>query len=249
MKSFDAGTLLRLMPCILAACAAGCSAKQEPAVEPINTNDVRWGEVTNGLQMGIVVEPSFGVVQCWLRNGETNEVAYNSWSLGYWECIGLELRDGTNWLRLARSPALRGYEGIGPSIGKVIRLKPGEVIVSQSIWFSFAERRYGPWVTNATETHRNLRPTPAAQVPASRGATFFVDLLDFTWPPAALHQPKREIRVCHYFAPCQESGSFAPGDASYARGSAGFTVYSPVFILDGTAVESLLDQLPDEKGH
>ena len=128
MKSFDAGTLLRLMPCILAACAAGCSAKQEPAVEPINTNDVRWGEVTNGLQMGIVVEPSFGVVQCWLRNGETNEVAYNSWSLGYWECIGLELRDGTNWLRLARSPALRGYEGIGPSIGKVIRLKPGEVI-------------------------------------------------------------------------------------------------------------------------
>jgi hypothetical protein len=166
--------------------------------------------------MGIVVEPAFGVVHCWLRNGETNEIAYNDWSLAYWEEITLHVREGTNWVGLGRAPRGMGpYEGIGPSIGKVIRLNPGDVIAPR---------------------------------PASREATFVVDLRDFEWPTNVLRQHECEIRVCHYFAACQESGSFAPGDAKYARGSAGFTVFSPVFILKGSEVQSLLDQLPDGKG-
>jgi hypothetical protein len=250
LRLLGAGALLRLMAGILAACAGDCSAKEQPAVQTVNTNNVRWGEITNGLQMGIVVEPAFGVVHCWLRNGETNEIAYNNWNLAFWENIGLEAREGTNWVRLARDPAtLRPREGIGPSIGEIVRLQPGEVIADRRPNYpAYAGRRFGDWVTETNGVQHRRLSTPSPPVPASRKPTFFVDLLDFEWPTNVLHQQACEIRVCHSFAPCQMSGSFVPADGRYARGSGFFTVCSPVFILDGTAMQSLLDQLPDAKG-
>ncbi|MGD1084480.1 MAG: hypothetical protein ABSA47_06980 [Verrucomicrobiota bacterium] len=198
------------------------------------TNHVRWGEMTNGLQMGISVEPTFGAVHCWLRNGETNEIAYSNYLLSDWESIGLEIREGANWVGLSRAPARwRGYEGIGPSIGEICRLQPHEVILPPPAGRNgsfFAQRRFGEWVTNKAGGGHLSNPTPP--VASSRGATFFVDLLDFDWPDKVLHPGACEMRISHSFA------------VSNSDDSSFFAVYSPVFSLDGAVVKGLLDQLP-----
>ncbi|MGD1084481.1 MAG: hypothetical protein ABSA47_06985 [Verrucomicrobiota bacterium] len=216
-------------------CAAALAAAAQLAPDSTATNNVRWGETTNGLQMGICVEPSFGVVHCWLRNGETNEIAYNNWSLSGidWSQTFLEMRDGTNWLALSRAPAkFRCQAGVGPAAFNNKTLQPQELIAP--LGGGVAERRFSEWVTNKAGGGHFSSPTPP--VPGSHQATMLVDLLDFNWPQAFLHQRNCEARIRH---------SFVAWQATY--NSAGwnfFDVYSPVFSLGGTAVKGLLDQLP-----
>jgi hypothetical protein len=100
--------------------------------------------------------------------------------------------------------------------------------------FNYAESRFGHWVTDTSGAQRLNRSKPSPPVPASRGATFLVDLLDFTWPDNVLHRRACEIRIIHFFAPRLPE---------YDQ----IDVCSPVFSLDGTVVQSLLNQLPDEE--
>jgi hypothetical protein len=197
------------------------------AAGPIDTNAPDWGEPVNGLEMAASVDKSIEVIHCWVRNGTTNRVDYNSFWFGYFESVEFEIREGTNWLPIKSAmfpgvtfPGPGFISSAGPTGGDVRSLQPGQVItdtwsrrLSQEIY------QRGP--------NQTLSISPRDQLlwKVSQRDTFAVDLLAVRWPADALQRPSLTVRICQSFCPAKEPKMG--------------TIYSPVFVLDDSMLESL----------
>ena len=66
-----------------------------------------------------------------VRNGGETAVNYNDFDFGYWENTGLEIRQGTNWVRLPRAGGGSASVG-GSAAGKIKALAPEEAILADN---------------------------------------------------------------------------------------------------------------------
>lgn len=114
------------------------------------TNNIKWGETVNGLQMGVEQDKSASYIHCWVRNATTNNLTCNLWNLGEWQNVGIEIEfagepkalkfsdlyasDGVNWLAIKNG---------GPIKEDIKHLLPKEVS-HYSEFFAMAEMRFGP---------------------------------------------------------------------------------------------------------
>lgn len=189
---------------------------------PVNMEAIPWGEMAGGLQMASAVDVPNGVIHNWVRNGEPNELRYNDFDFGYWEFTALEVRQGTNWVNVPR--AIGGiYSGGGHPSGQIKGLAPKQVITDGN-WFIYEDNR-----TYAALLREADRAPGSRRIPVSASFcyddTFTLDLMAFKRPAGTANTPV-EARVRQTFYPVVPGA--APKEA---------TLYSPVFTLDGSALE------------
>lgn len=193
-----------------------------------SNEELRWGEMVDGLQFAAVIQPGSGFVHCWMRNGSDAEITYNRYCLGYFASSGIEVRDGAEWVRLPRVPAgLRYYKGAGPSSGSMSRLAPQEIARRGGIAVVSAEARRD--YSRATSSNGTTTVPKRADLPwfDDVGATIVVDLLDFEWPADALWN-EIELRVVQELS--------GPGH------DAPITIRSPTVRMSGTEIGELLER-------
>jgi hypothetical protein len=172
---------------VCAAIVAGMTSLA--ASTETGTNHLEWGSLTNGLQMGSRVEESSGLVQCWVRNGKTNEIWYNDYYLGIWGLTSLEIFDGGEW-KCLRWPTIAGpllSAGPSPSCNKL--LQPLEIVRS----------RYGFTASNPT------------------APTFELFLSDLEWPASAIKSRSVRARAVQFLVPPLKTNRFAPTDTFCLR--------------------------------
>jgi hypothetical protein len=137
------------------------------------TNHLEWGSLTSGFQMAARVQEVSGLVQCWVRNGEANEIEYNDYYLGIWGQISIEIFDGGNWKCLAWPTIAGPVLSAGPSAYYNTRLRPMEI----------AKSRYAFTGSN-----------PEAP-------TFEILLSDLDWPTSAINSRSFRARAIQFLLP------------------------------------------------
>jgi hypothetical protein len=205
----------------LAICLTGLGVV---SADSVTAKKLRWGEPVAGLQMAAMVEVPAGAVHCWIRNADNHTVTYNSYNLGDWSYVGIEVQDTRGiWTRLDRKPdSMRIYQGVGPTEHDIVSLAPLHVIP-----------------TCHSERSNVAGAVPA---PANLGATLVLDLGDFKWPENILQQTKIEIRCVQ--------GLAGPGMSNGVDGSYSpmFGIRSSTLQLDGATMRSFLDQYHRDAG-
>jgi hypothetical protein len=188
-----------------------------PVPFSINKEALAWGEMEGGLQMAAAVDETNGVIHCWVRNGGEKAVKYNDFDFGYWENTGLEIRQGTNWVRLSRAGG-GSYSGAGPAGGKIRALAPKEVMTGgRWLHYDFTAE-YGGSITAGGLGLRR----PASFFDED---TFALDLRAFQ-TLAVVGSASVQARV-------RQKLSAVEGDSRKSN------LYSPVLILDGAALKFL----------
>lgn len=197
----------------------GMTVSSLAAADSNSTKELHWGAEVAGLQMAAQADLPAGVIHCWIRNAENHTVTYNSYNLGNWGYVGIEMQDirGT-WRRLDRKPdSMRLYQGVGPTERDIASLAPLHVIPP-----CYSERS------------GLVGAAPAA---AHLGATLVLDLGDFQWSENILQLTKIEIRGVQSLAgpgmPNGVDGSYSPM----------FDIRSPTLRLDGAVLRTLLEKL------
>lgn len=204
----------------------GMWPKSVPTPFVANMDAIPWGGVAGSLQMASAVDQANGVIHCWVRNGETNEVSYNDFDFGYWDFVGLEIRQGTNWVNIPRTAPGIACGGCHAA-GKIKGLKPKQVITGTN-WLRYEPKPEGAGVTLSADRWGWKSRPPASFF---NDDTFALDLTRFRLPPNS--EPGRflEARVRQTLHPVS-------ADAKEV------TLYSPVFTLDGSTIQFL-----DSKSH
>lgn len=221
---------------------SGVLARYFVAAEPASTNgnEFRWGEIAGGFQMATSLDRSNGIVHCRIRNAITNEMDYSSFDFGYFEHINLEIREATNWIKIRVKvfPGDDSASGSCPYLPK--RSKPGQIIPVRSSdkpWPVLNHEDYlkmYPGNTNeallAEQLNKRLASRKALLEKLTRDDTFAIDLF---WADALSNLPGQhsvEARVSQKFRMNKEKTG---------------TLYSPVFILDGSLIQTYIKQNRD----
>lgn len=187
--------------------------------------ELRWGEVTDGLQIALIPETNAGAVHCWIRNALPKTISYNSYMLGDPDCVSIEVRNGDEWRRLERAKsAMRSCKGIGPSEQTFCKLDPWQSIKEEVPMLNFT--RFTP--TPINENSFTLQMRKEFPHPSMLKATLLVDLGDFEWPENALKGPL-EIRISQRL--------FGPGHNKE------ITVQSLPTRLDGAVLQRFIEVL------
>jgi len=226
---------------VLSGVLAGYFVAAEP--ESANRNGFRWGEIAGGFQMATSLDESNGIVHCRIRNATTNEMDYPSFDFGYFVNIHLEIREATNWTKLLVGvfPGDRSASGGCPYLLK--RSKPGQIITDTyvrdrdkpwPVWNHEDYLKWSPGNTNEallTESlNKRLAARKALLTKLCHDDTFAFDLI---WEKALSDlsgQHSVEARVSQKFRMNKEKTG---------------TLYSPVFILDGSLIQTYIKQNRD----
>jgi hypothetical protein len=195
----------------------------------VNMDAIPWGEAADGLRLAAMVDEPNGVIHAWVRNGGTNSVSYNEFDFGYWEFVGLEVLQGTNWVNVPRTTGGIACGGCHAA-GKVKRLTPKEVITGMN-WLHYEIKpEHGRLIPS--EDGKGWRSTLGASF--FYDDTFTLDLGAFRRPASALPQRSLEARVRQDFYP----------DLPDAKK---VTFYSPVFTLNASTIALFDPESPDRK--
>lgn len=209
---------------------------QASATDVTDTNGPIWGETVGGFQMVATLDETNGIIHCRIRNATTNEMDYPSSDFGYVEFVHLEIRESTSWIELAagKFPG-GGAAGFLPYFTK--KVKPLQIITTKSTpWPVQTREAYlkmcGGNTNEALLTER-LNKWLADRQATCQNDTFAFDLVGAIWPTNSLKQPSVKIRALQTFR--------ANG------GETDLVLYSPEFTLDGSLIQSYINQ--DNKLH
>lgn len=209
-------------------------------IEPAAGNGFRWGDVVGGFQMATSLDESNGIVHCRIRNATTNEMDYPSFDFGYFENIRLEIRGATNWtnLQVAVFPPAVGYSSAFPYFIK--RIKPGQVVTDtftrsrHTSWPVLEFKEYLTWSpgnTNeallAESLNKRLAAREALLTKSCGEDTFALDLIWGKTLPDLPDGHSLEARVSQKFRVNRETM---------------VTLYSPVFTLNGSLIQTYMRQ-------
>lgn len=209
-------------------------------IEPAAGNGFRWGDVVGGFQMATSLDESNGIVHCRIRNATTNEMDYPSFDFGYFEEIHLEVREATNWTKfqVAVFPPAVGYSSAFPYFIK--RIKPGQVVTDtftrsrHTSWPVLEFKEYLKWYpgnTNeallAESLNKRLAAREALLTKSCGEDTFALDLIWGKTLPDLPDGHSLEARVSQKFRVNRETM---------------VTLYSPVFTLNGSLIQTYMRQ-------
>jgi hypothetical protein len=202
------------------------------------TNQITWGEVKDGFQMGAVLEPSAAVIHCFIRNATSNSVAYQAEYLGYVGKVRLEVKQEGLWVSLRgflRYPMV-AVNGGSPSV----MAGPG-TILAKALYDLPAKLRYGPPIPFTNDLGRRYS-TPFRSgfpSPGLLGATFHCDLLAFPWPAGLLREGAVEVCVEQQMVLRRDP---LPGQETAGRFES-TPLLSPSLTVDGTQIAALFKKL------
>lgn len=163
----------------------------------------KWGDISQGLQMATYADVDGALIYVWIRNAMSRTVKYNTYYLGYFDYVHLEIKQAGYWQRLKRRPdPIRFYAGAGPDESDD-RLLESMQLISTAAKGLVIER------FRSIETREHLDPQMAAKGftvaayayrddlsrPFLPNTTYMVDLADFAWPAEFLKGEKLTLRV------------------------------------------------------
>jgi hypothetical protein len=215
---------LKILLCLafgLSGSLFGCSTTISQQSGLKDTVGPHWGVAVGGFQMAASVDASNTVIHCWIRNGLSKAITYNDFFFGYGEDVGVQIRQGTEWVFVNAIvfPGGNGARGAIPPGAKVRWLQPEQIVTNT--W----NRRD----TIARLPYRKgdgnyMRKASLADI--SAGDTFILDLADSGWSTKKIQPGIYEARVR------QDFYSASPHDPyPYIHGPK-LTLYSPVFTLN-----------------
>jgi hypothetical protein len=187
----------------------------------------QWGEVVDGFQMGAILDVTNGLVRCRIRNATTNDLTIK---LNDFERVP-QIQESTSWLGLAAY----SYPQISASgiATRPIIIKAGESVVNHftATPVLTLERYLKICVGNTNEAilMEQLNKWYADRREICRADTFAFDLVEANWPTNQFAQTSIKLRVVQYFR-----GPYA--------GEAYRILYSPVFSLDSSLIQSYINQ-------
>jgi len=193
-----------------------------------NTDEYNWGEAVGGFQMATSVDESNSAIHCWIRNGLTNTITYNDFDFGYGENVGLQIRQGTEWLSVGFEifPGDLAARGARPTDEKVRWLQPRQIITNTWERRDTGERM--PFQKNNGIYY--MRRTFLGGISAND--TFVLDLAQARLLPSGF-QPGNKLQPGIYEARVrQDFYSALPDDPyPYIHGPK-LTLYSQIFALE-----------------
>ena len=155
----------------------------------------------NEFQLTIISDTPTITIVGMIRNISPVSVTYNSWPIGYWECLALEVHEGDTWIRLPwYRTRLMVVSGIGPREKDNQIAQPNKLIPGGPLAEYPSARRSD--MTFAGDTMLRARIKLIAPYNYWRfertPRSFTLDLLAFDWPESLLQHDSVTIHVVQY---------------------------------------------------
>jgi len=220
----------------------GCStATKESGLS--KANEFVWGEAVGGLQLATSVDRANRIIHCRIRNCTTNEIDYPSFDFGYFEFIHLEIKEGNNWRHATFEheelvfPRAYGASGGCPTYYK--QINQGQIVTNTYTRARYRVRpvqkhedylKYTKGDTNEAlfveQINKRLNSRDVLLTKMCSEDTFAIDLTGRSILSDLSGRNFVEARMSQTFR--------------LKKPERMITLYSPVFILDGSLINSCI---------